>query len=485
MPSMIRLTTTDTSAVWDASFKQDVIIPEDAEIACYSMCCQINPTVLVVDNLNNEVFYSVNGAGDARGVYMTPGVFRSDNVTDLMTDLTYQLNRSMEYNELEIGKEWLVSTQGRFFTIECNRGQVSDMTLNGNLTGAVKVDTQDQGGYIGEIMFRDAPAGLVNDAFFYVKSPQAHGTSSIRAKLYKKGANPATESFIMGVVLNCPNQNTEEISIFNIVFGIKYDRFDGTYSYIENGKIIETDIQVNYTEEGGLLNDTICIDFENNTILAHVYRGDDETIELIGEFSNSYNHLTNLFPVYIFPGSSQWNYIEASTSYFYNVDNVYKQRQPRQNLASLPNMLTNQRLSQNYLQFTDPFLASFFGFKFARIPELGYLMKDNITYQSTSSFGLKDYSDSYIVQLLNLTLPESYDSESGQRVNFLDVIPAYSVTRDRVIYQSSNPIFLSLRNLNKINLRQIKARLLLENGTAPSTYGTSQLTILIRKRGEN
>jgi hypothetical protein len=66
----------------------------------------------------------------------------------------------------------------------------------------------------------------------------------------------------------------------------------------------------------------------------------------------------------------------------------------------------------------------------------------------------------------------------------LDVITNYSVTRERVVYQSSNPIYLNLNNQNKINLRFLRARLLQEDGSSPSTYGTSQLTLLIRKRGE-
>jgi hypothetical protein len=149
-------------------------------------------------------------------------------------------------------------------------------------------------------------------------------------------------------------------------------------------------------------------------------------------------------------------------------------------------MTSNQVPSNQFLQFADPFISNFFGFESARMPVTGFYLKDNISYQAITGFGLKDYSESYIVQLLNLTLPQSYDSATGggQRVNFLDVIPQYSITRERLVYQSSNPIFLRLKNQNSLSLRQLKARLLQEDLTACSVYGNSQLTLLIRKHGE-
>jgi hypothetical protein len=329
----------------------------------------------------------------------------------------------------------------------------------------------------------------LNDAFFWVKSPVNKGAASMRAQLYKTGT-PDNEVFFFGVMATMPTSNTVAVNIADVLFGVIYNASTGAdahYSIIELGNITVTDVPTVYVGEGSLSNDIISIDFADNKIVARVYRGDD-TMAVIGEYSASYNHTTNLFPVWCFNGDSKWMYVQASTDPFYNLNNVYMANPPPRvpSLTSIPWMSSAQVPSNNFLNFTDPYISNFFGFETARMPPTGFLVKDNITYQAVTGFGLKDYSESYIVQLLNLTLPESYDSATGggQRVNFLDIIPQYSITRERLVYQSSRPIYLRLKNLNQMNIRTLKARLLLEDLSSPSTYGTSQLTLLIRKHGE-
>jgi hypothetical protein len=486
MPQIIRLTTDSTQAVWDASFKEDILIPEDSQIACYSVTTNINPTELVIDYQNNQINYSVQGGDEVVGIFLTPGSFRSDNVIDLMNDMKFQLNRTMSYNDVQIGKQWNVYTVGSFFTVECLRGAISDMTLNGTLTGSINVDTQDVGGLTGEIMYSTQDFPGSNSAFFYVKSPVCKGAASVRAQLYKKGENMATEKFIMGVSKNCPDQTTDNININSIVFGLIYNNVEGTYSLVEGGKIITTDVPVIYFGENNEGNDLVTLDFEGESIYARVYRGDNTKVT-IGEFSQEYDHTQDLFPVYVFPGTSIWSLIQTSTDPFYNTPaNNVSGRVAKRNLTILPNLQTVQTPSNNFLQFVDPYIASFFGFSSPRLPpgDNQYYLRDDIMYQAVSAWGLKAYSDSYIVQLLNVNLPQSYDSDSGQRVNYLDIIPSYSIIRERVVYQSSNPIYLDLQNKSVLNFRALRARLLLEDGSSPSTYGTSQLTLLVRRRGE-
>jgi hypothetical protein len=489
MPQLIRLSTTDPNAVWDSSFREDIIIPADAEIACYSVSTQINPTTLSLDGQNNEILYTVNGNDNIRSIFMNEGTYRSDNIELLMTDMTYKLNSSMENNSLELGKQWLVSTQGRFFNIACQRGQVSDMVLNAGLNGSVDVTVDDNGPLIGKVMYRSDPTTDTNDSFFWVKSPVTKGASSMRAQLYAAGT-PDDETFFYGVSLTMPNSNMTEIDIKDIVFGIAYVAASGTnafYGLIENGNIVASTVAVDYGGEGSFENDVLAIDFANNKIVARCYRGDNTVVE-IGEYNGPYNHTTNLFPLWCFKGDSKWAFIQTSTDPWYNLNNKYTPtpapRVPA--LTIFPWMTSNQFPSNQFLQFADPFISNFFGFESARMPVTGFYLKDNISYQAITGFGLKDYSESYIVQLLNLTLPQSYDSATGggQRVNFLDVIPQYSITRERLVYQSSQPIYLRLKNQNAMNVRQLKARLLQEDLTAPSVYGNSQLTLLIRKHGE-
>jgi hypothetical protein len=64
-------------------------------------------------------------------------------------------------------------------------------------------------------------------------------------------------------------------------------------------------------------------------------------------------------------------------------------------------------------------------------------------------------------------------------MNLLSVIPQFDAVRERLVYSAIYPVFLSLNNPYRINLREIRARILKEDLTEISTTGYSQITILI------
>jgi hypothetical protein len=484
---MLRLTTTDPQAIWDSTFNEDVYAQPYSEIALYSLSTHINPSQLTIDAQNNGITYSVDGDNYARKVFLEMGTYRSNNTQSLFDDLETKLNRSMMYNSIQIGKEWSVANVGNILNIQCDRGTVSNMdptdTLNGQVGCVIDTD-----GPTPTIQREGAP-GNVNDAFFWVKSPQCRGAASMRAHLNTEGGT--NETMIMGLLQAPPLSTTTSIDVKDILFGIVYNGAgDNNYGVIQYGDVVQTKEVINYDGPGSLDNDTLAIDFVNERIIARVYRSDG-SVDALGEFDGEYTHTRAepYFPVWDFPGDSVWDSLCFSTSPSYNVNNKMRPTRERKGaLSALPNMSGQQQPTQNFFAFDDLFVSQFMGWANQRQPPIKppyqatFITADNITYKGATAFLMRDFNEGYVVELLNMTLPGSFDSQSNQHRNFIDVIPQENDIRERLTYKASRPQFFPLENKHALTLRHIRARLLLEDLTAPSVYGTSILTLLVRSK---
>jgi hypothetical protein len=124
----------------------------------------------------------------------------------------------------------------------------------------------------------------------------------------------------------------------------------------------------------------------------------------------------------------------------------------------------------------DAELASFFGFKqtiYSNSPR-------NTTWILTSEdyFQPADFSDSFIVELLNLNV-DSYDGLTKERRNFLHCIVQADIIRNRLTYTAPYLLWLDIKNTNKLSIRNLKARLLKEDLSQVNLLGISQITVII------
>ena len=96
-------------------------------------------------------------------------------------------------------------------------------------------------------------------------------------------------------------------------------------------------------------------------------------------------------------------------------------------------------------------LANFLGYNANRFPDNGDVsIQNNWVILSQSSYLKYSLADSFIVEMLNLSL-DSYDTSQNQRKNILATIPQ-SDDDEQVLYNEPYPIFINLRNNKKIML---------------------------------
>lgn len=95
----------DTSE-YECVFNEDILVKKDSKIALQSVSVNFNPNQIYIDSTNNFFFLAIPGGGDPFGAVNPAGdatSIRAElangqyNSTTLMTELTYQLNKTNVY----------------------------------------------------------------------------------------------------------------------------------------------------------------------------------------------------------------------------------------------------------------------------------------------------------------------------------------------------------------------------------------------------
>ena len=97
---------------------------------------------------------------------------------------------------------------------------------------------------------------------------------------------------------------------------------------------------------------------------------------------------------------------------------------------------------------------------------------------ANSIFDPTDTADSFVVELLSLDL-DSYDGQTSDRRSILATVPKSESADGTIIYDVNYPTFISIRNQNKLTLRNIRARILKSDLTPFTVVGTSNITLLL------
>ena len=174
-------------------------------------------------------------------------------------------------------------------------------------------------------------------------------------------------------------------------------------------------------------------------------------------------------------------HFEVSTDPFYNSTNNSVIDIEDHTFGAIPNFSISQY--NTILTFKDVDLSKILGFINPRIPPLPtvYLKTVNgsAEYKATYPLVFRDIADTYLVEVMNLNI-DAYDDVKKQHMNLLAVIPQWDAVRERLVYSATYPVFLSLNNPYRINLRELRCRILKEDLTQIETSGYSQITILIQ-----
>lgn len=471
---LLRLTTENEECIFDSEFNNDLIIKPYSQIALSSFTTQLDNLNLTIDSQNNEISFSVNGSSNIKTLSLPNGVYTSATINDFWETTTQLFNKSMLFNSKELNRQWFCGIRS---------GRAVFQNLYGSVVAPLTVVSQGlyktQGlitGGAGAGKMKRATAGTGNDSYLYIKSPVNKGAGCLRAGLTEDVTPPNNSGFILGYTAKNPPASTNPMPYdpVNYIYAIKYTGLGNNYFLIKNG--IETDSLIT-----AIIGDTLEIQTVGGVVNFIIYRNDPFSQIILG--TSSYNHIDDIFPLAMFIGSNSVFYnIQFTSDEFYNKKNYPTASELEVLNASIVKIPKNTA-TDCYLQFNNPDLATLLGFKNSRYPSSGFINIDNPEFLAEQPFTLRDFSESYVVELLNIKL-DSMDTQTKGPRSILYVIPQLSAIKEHVVYQVPQLIFLDINNSYPINLREVKARILKDNLTRITCYGLSELVLIIKDKAE-
>jgi hypothetical protein len=472
---LLRLTTESEECLFDSEFNSDLIIKPYSQIALSSFTTQLDNLNLTIDSQNNEISFSVNGNTNLKTLTLPNGVYTSATIDDFWITTTQLFNKSMLFDSKELNRQWFCGIRS---------GRAVFQNLYGSVVAPLSVASQGlyttQGlttGGAGSGKMKRATTGTGNDSYLYIKSPVNKGAGCLRAGLFEDVFPPTNSGFILGYTAENPPASTNPMPFdpLNIIYGIKYTGLGNNYFLIKNG--VETDSSIS-----AIIGDTLEIQTVGGVVNFIIYRNDPFSKITLG--TSSYNHIDNIFPIAMFTGSDSVFYnIQFTSDEFYNKKN-YPTLSELEVLNAGIVKIPKNATTDCYLQFNNPDLATLLGFKQSRYPSSGFINIANPEFLADLPFVLRDFSESYIVELLGAIKLDSMDTQSKGPRSFLYVIPQLSAIKEHVVFQVPQLIFLDINNSYPINLREVKARVLKDNLSRITCYGLSELVMIIKEKGE-
>jgi len=482
---LLRLTTENENAIFDATFNEDFVIPKGAKIALQNVSIEAKTDTLNIDSQNDTLSYQVSNYGPT-SVQLNPGVYDGSNATDLFNDIQDKLNANTGFtpgqaNRRELGMEWRCQLDNKQkVVIEYDLGEVSefaDQWLYDN-TKVQRVTTA--GGLWSK--FAGVPAATGVDANMIYPFFIARGCGFSRGKIYtleNPGGTIIDENgFLLGLSNTLITDNSK-LEIGNITYGLRVNiDAAGTRSYgvIENGVETPSAIPVDYIGDGDANNDFIEIEINNGKININCYKaGGGGVATLIHQWD--YTPGTKLYPVNIFFGdraNARMSNVRITDSPYSTSDVKGDNNNPTE-LHAPP--VPQRNPGPNFLDLGSISLTEFLNFPQQRTPLTGTVQLVSVIYPASKAFNPKVVADAFLIEMLNIPL-DSYDSLVKQRKNLLAVVPE-SDKAGVVIYEPSTPFFIDVKNDTDQLLRNIRARIVNSDYTPFEMKGMATLTILI------
>lgn len=482
---LLRLTTQDSNAIFDATFNEDFIIPKDAKIALQNISIEADKNTLTIDGQNNTITYQVSEAVGQTQVSLDFDTYTGSNYQDLLADITNKLNantgfNSVQGNRRELGLEWRaqVGTLNKV-EIEVEQGEYGEFAE----FWAYEEDEVQRVSTGGGLWSRKdgQPASSTFEASMTYPYYIARGNGYTRGKIYTLEnplATPENQNgFIIG--LSTSPLESDGVDLSTIKYGL-FVAIDagGTRSYkvIEDGVIGGASATaVGYLGDGNAGNDFIEVSINSGQVVVNCYQGGSAVPTELQAFT--YSAGQTLYPVNTFFGRRQ----DARMSNVRLTDSPYndflkKAGSTDEADVGLPPQ-PDPRANEQFLRFGSISVANYLGYNNQSIPQTGTTKGKDITYLADNQFNDKVVADAFLIEMLNIPL-DSYDSFVNQRKNLLAVVPE-SDKEGVVIYEPSTPFFIDVKNNQDLLLRNIRARVVAPDYTPFAMRGLATMTILI------
>jgi hypothetical protein len=472
---IIRLTTQNSKCVWDNYFNDELTIKKNSKVALHNISVELDLDEYTLNAQNNELRFDLNVLGQdntERQVELQEGTYNKQNIGELFEDLTTKCNQALGTNSAEIGKEWNIGLgKDTKINFQCNLGDYifPEDPLMAKYVNFVNC------AIINNRLQRTAGTPGSGDSNLFFKTALALGSSIFRIRISSQAYNPTSLGVFMGVsttYLPARVMTSEQAK-----YAIRY--LDSLTPY-------------RYNIDGDQFNSTILPEVNDNAYLLinggrirGIVERANGTQELL--FSEPYDHQTYLFPFVSMYGAQadtqiQINAVRMTSSYSYNKEiTLLSPPNKDETEVEFPAPSNNPRGTTQRIIFPIISLARFLGFSILTNNSYVEQVGTKLNISGDKQVNFLDNAPSYIVELQNVPL-EFYDGASNQTKNYLYAFPNQEGDiSERLNYSTSYPVFLDVKSLTDLTFKNIKCRLIREDGSVVDVKGLSVLTILIQE----
>mgnify|MGYP003639843075 CR=1 FL=1 len=480
---------------FDNFYNDEIFIEKDSEIAVHSCCLEIDNLKIRIDENSDLLRYTiVQGStnSSARVMSLPHGEYSQDNINDLLLLIKNSLNRHLNA-DTEISAEWLIETIVDPNNKQNNKKLVFRLSDRKKYTAQIGASNEnlnsDNYEFSNNILIQDS--GLGNAI---VRNGNQNPTALMEQICVGK-IRICRGSCQTGVKLLAlpPVNSLANDSGFVLGWGdarhdfIRYPKHKAFLRYyVRCPPMLGTTAFYFYKEKDGneelsnvqvLIGDTIQIELSEGNVRGVVYRlagGVDREILFSDPYPYNFGDLPNedidLKPVLAIFGvktSMEVNGLYYHANPYSSITNrnvkdtasfTLTQDPPVHASASMRFTLTFQNIN----------MANQFGYESLTPNSVskgttGNVASDDLECRAVNSFFRKHHGSNFKIEMLNLMI-DSYDSLTAGRKNIICVIPVedefISSQKSRINFQPENIIYLSIKNQERLSLRNIKCRLL-------------------------
>lgn len=479
---LIRITSNNPEGRFESLFKTDINIKENSKIGLKSATFSTHKEYFVIDGNNNKVQFQYTNTGAIQEIFLNNATYNLSNASLLFKDFTDKLNDGIVLIGKTIGLQFLVDVnrQGNFslqykfspFVLETKYYKSSNISLtstginNKNIKSSQALDVLD------------------DSSLFHSVKPFTKGSGLFRAKMTTfLDSGVDGNGLFFGLTRTDPSKfDSPTLTDLQKDLYIRVNRDGANGGFYEVGYL---DIDgVPYILTSTIVpevDDFIEIQREQGTFKLVIHKGN--TDHLI--FSYNDKNDSDYFPYVIMRSNQTHLKLENIRIQLnpYSFDSLLSEEVSEVNTGLELGKYNPrpERKTINTLTFSSLPFMEFLGFDITNGNLSRVITSKEPNFLSEELFLFSIFNDTYLIVLDNLEL-ESYDGFDGVRRSILEVIPAEDRDENSIIeYQPNNINFINLKLPRKVNIRNIRGRVLKSDLSPANLKGMLNLTLLIKE----
>ena len=479
---LIRITSNNPEGRFETLFKTDINIKENSKIGLKSATFSTHKEYFVIDGNNNKIQFQYTNTGTVQEIFLNNATYNLQNTSLLFKDFTDKLNDGIVLIGKTIGLQFLVDVnrQGNFSL----QYKFSPFVLETKYYKSTNISITSTGINNKNIKSSQALDVLDDSSIFHSIKPFTKGSGLFRVKMttfLDSGVNG--NGLYFGLTRTDPSKfDTPVLTVNQKDLYIRVNRDGANGGFYEVGYLDKDNAgYVLTTPIVPEVNDFIEIQREQGNFKLVIHKGN--TDHLLFTYNDKDD--SDYFPYVIMRSNDTHLRLQNIRIQLnpYSFDSLLTEEVSELNtgLELSKHNPRPERKTINTVTFPSLPFMEFLGFDITNGNLSRVIQSKEPNFLSEKLFLFSIFNDTYLVVLDNLEL-ESYDGFDGVRRSILEVIPAEDREENSIIeYQPNNINFINLKLPRKVNIRNIKGRILKSNLDPANLKGMLNLTLLINE----